>query len=192
MSATANDCMKCSQIPGFAAAEGMRKERDWRNQQPHGLPILHWPMNKVPLHPAAALLDELPSDFRGTTRCATCHARASLATTNLIGISRVIRSRLNICRGTDGRVLPRPGDAIPPAGCFTRRSLPPIYIRDTTAPLTADRPATEDDPENGPPTERDHSTRPATEREQEDQDIIETESDLFIQESSRDTGWTPG
>ena len=98
-------------------------------------------------------------------------------------LSRVIRSRLNICRGTDGRVLPRPGDAIPPAGCFTRRSLPPIYIRDTTAPLTADRPATEDDPENGPPTERDHSTRPATEREQEDQDIIETESDLPIQDS---------
>ena len=42
------------------------------------------------------------------------------------------------------------------------------------------------------PTERDHSARPETEREQEDQDIIETESDLPTQESSRDTGWTPG
>ena len=140
-----------------------------------------------------SILDELAQRLpRNDQMRFTCHARASLATTNLIGISRVIRSRLNICRGTDGRVLPRPGDAIPPAGCFTRRSLPPIYIRDTTAPLTADRPATEDDPENGPPTERDHSTRPATEREQEDQGIIETESDLPIQESSRDTGWTPG
>ena len=36
-----------------------------------------------------------------------------------------------ICRGTDGRVLLQPGDAIPPAGCFTRRSLPPIYINGT-------------------------------------------------------------
>ena len=196
MSATANDCMKCSQIPGFAAAEGMRKkERDWRNScnlMGYRFVTLAHEQGTIG-DPALALLDELAQRLpRNDQMRFTCHARASLATTNLIGISRVIRSRLNICRGTDGRVLPRPGDAIPPAGCFTRRSLPPIYIRDTTAPLTADRPATEDDPENGPPTERDHSTRPATEREQEDQDIIETESDLPTQESSRDTGWTPG
>ena len=188
--------MKCSQIPGFAAAEGMRKkERDWRNScnlMGYRFVTLAHEQGTIG-DPALALLDELAQRLpRNDQMRFTCHARASLATTNLIGISRVIRSRLNICRGTDGRVLPRPGDAIPPAGCFTRRSLPPIYIRDTTAPLTADRPATEDDPENGPPTERDHSTRPATEREQEDQDIIETESDLPIQESSRDTGWTPG
>ena len=144
----------------------------------------------TPLY-ALAFLDELAQRLlRNDQMRFTCHARASLATTNLIGISRVIRSRLNICRGTDGRVLPRPGDAIPPAGCFTRRSLPPIYIRDTTAPLTADRSATENDPENGPPTERDHSTRPETEREQEDQDIIE--SDHLIQEPPSDSGWTPG
>ena len=43
----------------------------------------------------------------------------------------MIRSRLKIFRGTDGRVLPRPGDVISPAGCFTRRSLPPIYIHGT-------------------------------------------------------------
>ena len=191
MSTTANDCLKSSQIPGFAAAEGMRKkERDWRNPcnlMGYRYVTLAHEQGTIG-DPALALLDELAQRLpRNDQMRFTCHARASLATTNLIGISRVIRSRLNICRGTDGRVLPRPGDAIPPAGCFTRRSLPPIYIRDTTAPLTADRPATEDDPE-----ERDHSTRPATEREQEDQDIIETESDLPTQESSRDTGWTPG
>ena len=78
----------------------------------------------------------------------TCHARASLATTNLLGISRVIRSRFNICRGADGRVLQRPGDAIPPAGCFTRRSLPPIYIRGTRPPPTADETDTESEQEN--------------------------------------------
>ena len=86
--------------------------------------------------PALALLDELAQRLpRNDQMRFTCHARASLATTNLIGISRVIRSRLNICRGADGRVLPRPGDAIPPACCFTRRPLPPIYIRGTSLEL---------------------------------------------------------
>ena len=95
---------------------------------------------------------------------------ASLATTNLLGISRVIRSRFNICRGADGRVLSRPGDAIPPADCFTRRSLPPIYIRGTRPPPTAD--------------ETD------TESEQEDRDGIE--SDQFIQAPPHDSGWAIG
>ena len=122
----------------------------------------------------------------------TCHARASLATTNLIGISRVIRSRLNlnIFRGADGRVLPRPGDAIPPAGCFTRRSLPPIYIRGTRPPPTADETDTVSEQEDRADTESDHSIRPVTEREQEDRDEIE--SDQFIQASPHDSGWVIG
>ena len=124
----------------------------------------------------------------------TCHARASLATTNLIGISRVIRSRFNICRGADGRVLQRPGDAIPPAGCFTRRSLPPIYIRGTRPPPTADETDTESEPEDRAESETalaesNHSIRPETEREQEDRDEIE--SDHFIQASPHDSGRTP-
>ena len=140
---------------------------------------------------ALALLDELAQRLPlNDQMCFTCHARASLATTNLIGISRVIRSRLNICRDTDGRVLPRPGDTIPSAGCFTRRSLPPIYIRGTTPPLTADRSETENAPENRATAEYNHPTRPETEREQGEKGIIE--SDLFIQESPRDSGWTPG
>ena len=109
----------------------------------------------------------------------TCHARASLATTNLIGISRVIRSRLNICRGADGRVLPRPGDAIPPAGCFTRRSLPPIYIRGTRPPPTADETDTESEQEDRDDNESDHSIRPVTEREQEDRDEKLRATNLF-------------
>ena len=105
----------------------------------------------------------------------TCHARASLATTNLIGISRVIRSRFNICRGADGRVLPRPGDAIPPAGRFTRRSLPPIYIRGTRPPPTADETDTESEQEDREDTESDHSIRPVPEREQADRADIESD-----------------
>ena len=60
----------------------------------------------------------------------------SFSKINLLNLGK--KSSGTMGRGTDGRVLPRPGDAIPPAGCFTRRSLPPIYIRGTTAPLTAD------------------------------------------------------
>ena len=61
-------------------------------------------------------------------------------------------------------------------------------------PLTADRSETENAPENRATAECNHPTRPETEREQEDKDIIESDvtSDLFIQEPSRDTGWTPG
>ena len=122
----------------------------------------------------------------------TCHARASLATTNLLGISRVIQSRFNICRGADGRVLQRPGDAIPPAGCFTRRPLPPIYIRGTRPPPTADETDTESEQEqeDRADTESDHSIRSVTESEQEDRDEIE--SDQFIQASPHDSGWVIG
>ena len=95
-----------------------------------------------------------------------------------------------ICRGADGRVLPRPGDAIPPAGCFTRRSLPPIYIRGTRPPPTADETDTESEQEDRADTESDHSIRPVTEREQEDRDEIE--SDQFIQASPHDSGWSIG
>ena len=104
----------------------------------------------------------------------------------------VIRSRLNICRGADGRVLPRPGDAIPPAGCFARRSLPPIYIRGTRPPPTADETDTESEQEqeDRADTESDHSIRSVTESEQEDRDEIE--SDQFIQASPHDSGWAIG
>ena len=141
--------------------------------------------------PALALLDELAQRLpRNDQMRFTCHARASLATTNLLGISRVIRSRFNICRGADGRVLQRPGDAIPPAGCFTRRPLPPIYIRGTRPPPTADETDTESEQEDRDDTESDHSIRPVTEREQEDRDEIE--SDQFIQASPHDSGWAIG
>ena len=91
--------------------------------------------------------------------------------------------------------LPRPGDAIPPAGCFTRRSLPPIYIHGTVPPPTADERETESEPEDRAEAETalaesNHSIRPETEREQEDRDEIE--SDHFIQASPHDSGWTPG
>ena len=141
--------------------------------------------------PALALLDELAQRLpRNDQMRFTCHARASLATTNLLGISRVIRSRFNICRGADGRVLQRPGDAIPPAGCFTRRPLPPIYIRGTRPPPTADETDTESEQEDREDTESDHSIRPVTEREQEDRDEIE--SDQFIQAPPHDSGWVIG
>ena len=141
--------------------------------------------------PALALLDELAQRLpRNDQMRFTCHARASLATTNLIGISRVIRSRFNICRGADGRVLQRPGDAIPPAGCFTRRSLPPIYIRDTRPPPTADEIDTESEQEDRADTESDHSIRPVPEREQAARADIE--SDQFIQASPHDSGWVVG
>ena len=90
-----------------------------------------------------------------------------------------------ICRGrgTDGRVLLQPGDAIPPAGCFTRRSLQ-IYIHGTVPPPTADERETESEPEDRAEAETalaesNHSIRPETEREQGDRDEIE--SDHFIQ-----------
>ena len=104
----------------------------------------------------------------------------------------MIRSRLNICRGADGRVLPRPGDAIPPAGCFTftRRSLPPIYIRGTRPPPTADETDTESEQEDRADTESDRSIRPVPEREQADRDEIE--SDQFIQASPHDSEWVVG
>ena len=87
----------------------------------------------------------------------------------------MIRSRFNICRGADGRVVPRPGDAIPPAGCFTRRSLPPIYIRGTSPPPTADEIDTESEQEDRADTESDHSIRPVPEREQADRADIESD-----------------
>ena len=108
----------------------------------------------------------------------------------LIANCKKKRSRLNICRGADGRVLPRPGDAIPPAGCFTRRSLPPIYIRGTRLPPTADEIDTESEQEDRADTESDHSIRPVPEREQADRDEIE--SDQFIQASPHDPGWVIG
>ena len=194
MSTTANDCLKSSQIPGFAAAEGMRKkERDWRNPcnlMGYRYVTLAHEQGTIG-DPALALLDELAQRLpRNDQMRFTCHARASLATTNLLGISRVIRSRFNICRGADGRVLQRPGDAIPPAGCFTRRPLPPIYIRGTRPPPTADETDTESEQEDREDTESDHSIRPVTEREQEDRDEIE--SDQFIQASPHDSGWVIG
>ena len=95
---------------------------------------------------------------------------------------------------------------IPPAGCFTRRSLrlvagfsriisisislPPIYIRGTRPPPTADETDTESEQEDRDDTESDHSIRPVTEREQEDRDEIE--SDQFIQASPHDSGWVIG
>ena len=82
--------------------------------------------------------------------------------------------------------------AIPPAGCFTRRSLPPIYIRGTRPPPTADETDTESEQEqeDRADTESDHSIRPVPEREQADRDEIE--SDQFIQASPHDSGWVVG
>ena len=96
-----------------------------------------------------------------------------------------------ICRGrgTDGRVLLQPGDAIPPAGCFTRRSLQ-IYIHGTVPPPTADGTETESERENRVEVESDHFIRTEIEREQEDR--AEIESDHFIQAPRKDSGWTPG
>ena len=103
-----------------------------------------------------------------------------------------------ICRGrgTDGRVLLQPGDAIPPAGCFTRRSLQ-IYIHGTVPPPTADETETESEPEDRAEAEtalaeRNHSIRPESEREQEDRDEIESDHFTCIQASPHDSGWTPG
>jgi phage repressor protein C with HTH and peptisase S24 domain len=61
------------------------------------------------------------------------------------------------------------------AGCFTRRSLPPIYIRGTRPPPTADETDTESEQEDRDDNESDHSIRPVTEREQEDRDEIESD-----------------
>ena len=77
-----------------------------------------------------------------------------------------------------------------PTGCFTRRSLPPIYIRGTRPPPTADETDTESEQEDRDDTESDHSIRPVTEREQEDRDEIE--SDQFIQAPPHDSGWAIG
>ena len=82
-----------------------------------------------------------------------------------------------------------------PTGCFTRRSLPPIYIRGTRPPPTADETDTESEPEDRAEAETalaesNHSIRPETEREQEDRDEIE--SDHFIQASPHDSGWVVG
>ena len=74
MSTTANDCLKSSQIPGFAAAEGMRKkERDWRNPcnlMGYRYVTLAHEQGTIG-DPALALLDELAQRFRGMTRCAS-------------------------------------------------------------------------------------------------------------------------
>jgi hypothetical protein len=115
-------------------------------------------------------------------------------THNKIGKKKKGMNPTGICRGrgTDGRVLLQPGDAIPPAGCFTRRSLQ-IYIHGTVPPPTADETETESEPEDRAETESDHSIRPETEREQEDRDEIE--SDHFIQASPHEAtilGGPPG
>ena len=72
---------------------------------------------------------------------------------------------------------------------------PPIYIRGTRPPPTADETDTESEPEDRAEAETalaesNHSIRPETEREQEDRDEIE--SDHFIQAPLHDSGWTPG
>ena len=67
---------------------------------------------------------------------------------------------------------------------------PPIYIRGTRPPPTADETDTESEQEDRADTESDHSIRPVTEREQEDRDKIE--SDQFIQASPHDSGWAIG
>jgi hypothetical protein len=67
MSTTANDCLKSSQIPGFAAAEGMRKkERDWRNpprmsrsSMDTAFSVLRVPVPRLPLSCSSSSLSHV-------------------------------------------------------------------------------------------------------------------------------------
>ena len=58
---------------------------------------------------------------------------------------------------------------------FYKRSAPPIYIRGTRPPPTADEIDTESEQEDRADTESDHSIRPVPEREQADRADIESD-----------------
>lgn len=110
--------------------------------------------------PALGLLDELANRLEhGNDRQRfTTWARQTLAMTNCLGIAKVIRSRMILRRGPDGRVLRRPGAALPPTGFLPRRPLAPARLNCGLSTPTRQTTADENDPEPTPGSrERDES-----------------------------------